>query len=70
MRICCLGCFFVPAIMLFFDTWLGLTAPFVMYMLIRMPVDKEEAYLEEIFGEAYLTYKKKVPLVLPVGWLK
>ena len=62
--------FFVPAIMLFFNTWLGLTAPVFMYMLIRMLVDKEEIYLEEMFGEAYLAYKKRVPLVLPIGWLK
>jgi len=62
--------FFVPAIMLFFNTWLGLTAPFVMYVLIRMLIDKEEIYLEEMFGEDYLTYKKMVPLVLPIGWLK
>jgi len=62
--------FFVPAIMLFFNTWLGLTAPVFMYVLIRMLVDKEEIYLEEIFGEEYLKYKKRVPFVLPIGWLK
>ncbi len=62
--------FFVPAIMLFFNTWLGLTAPVFMYVLIRVLVDKEEIYLEEMFGEAYLIYRKRVPLVLPIGWLK
>lgn len=61
--------FFVPGIMLFFNTWLGLTAPIFMYLLIRVLVDKEEIYLEEMFGEEYLLYKKRVPLVLPVGWL-
>ena len=62
--------FFVPAIMLLLNTWLGLTVPFFMYLVIRMLVDKEETYLEKTFGEAYLAYKKKVPLVLPIGWLK
>ena len=61
--------FFVPAVMLFFNTWLGLTAPLFMYVVIRVLVDKEEIYLEEMFGEAYLLYKKRVPLVLPIGWL-
>lgn len=60
--------FFVPGLMLLFNSWLGLTAPVVMYLLVMFLVGKEEIYLETVFGDDYLTYKKQVPLVLPVGW--
>lgn len=62
--------FIVPAIALLFHSWLSLTAPLVMYVLLRAMVAKEEDYLAEEFGEAYLEYKKKVPFVCPTGWLK
>lgn len=62
--------FFVPGIMLLFNSWLGLTAPFVMYLLVLFLAREEEIYLETVFGEDYLNYKKRVPLVLPTGLLK
>jgi len=62
--------FFVPGIMLLANTWLGLTAPIVMYFLLRVLVKKEEVYLENVFGNEYLTYKERVPTVLPIGWYK
>lgn len=61
--------FFVPGIMLIINTWLGLTAPIVMYFLIISLVKKEEAYLEAMFGKDYLDYKQRTPAVLPVGWI-
>jgi protein-S-isoprenylcysteine O-methyltransferase Ste14 len=34
--------FFVPGIMLLLNTWIGLSAPFVMYFFILMLVEEEE----------------------------
>jgi protein-S-isoprenylcysteine O-methyltransferase Ste14 len=33
-------------------------------------VKEEDQYLEKTFGEEYLAYRKKVPAVLPIGWLR
>jgi protein-S-isoprenylcysteine O-methyltransferase Ste14 len=62
--------FFIPGIMLLINTWAGLSAPFVMYFLVVLFVREEEVYLEGVFGQAYLEYKKRIPIVLPIGWLK
>jgi protein-S-isoprenylcysteine O-methyltransferase Ste14 len=62
--------FIVPGIVLLRHSWFGLTAPVVMYLLLRRMVVKEEDYLAEEFGEDYLKYKKRVPLISPLGWLK
>jgi len=62
--------FFVPGIMLLVNTWIGLTAPVVMYFLIQMFAKEEETYLENAFGKEYLAYKQRIPTVLPIGWLK
>jgi len=59
--------FFVPAIMLLCNTWIGLTAPLMMYLLLLKLVKKEEVYLESVFGREYLAYKEMIPAVLPVG---
>ncbi len=61
--------FFVPGIMLLINTWLGLSAPIVMYVLVHLFTKKEELFLEKTFGSEYLEYKKRVPMVLPIGWL-
>lgn len=60
--------FFVPGIMLLINTWVGLSASLVMYLLVRILAEDEEIYLEGVFGEEYLAYKKRIPAVLPVGW--
>ncbi len=62
--------FFVPGIMLLINSWIGFSASFVMYLLILLFVQEEEIYLETVFGNDYLEYKKRVPIVLPIGWLK
>ena len=62
--------FFVPGIMLLINTWIGLSAPLVMYLLILIFVKEEEIYLESVFGNDYLEYKERVPIILPIGWLK
>ena len=62
--------FFVPGIALLVNSWAVLSAPFVMYFLLRTLVNKEDIYLEETFGQEYVTYKRKVPAILPYGWLR
>ena len=61
--------FVVPGIVLLVNSWIGLTIPPVMYLFLRILVRKEEAYLEKRFGTEYLAYEKRVPAVLPVGWI-
>jgi protein-S-isoprenylcysteine O-methyltransferase Ste14 len=40
-------------------------APLLAYGLFRLLVGKEEKYLEERFGQAYLEYKARVPELVP-----
>jgi protein-S-isoprenylcysteine O-methyltransferase Ste14 len=62
--------FIVPGIALIINSWLALTTPIAMYFILRFLVTKEESYLETVFGSDYLEYKRKVPCIIPVGWLK
>jgi len=41
--------------------WTLLVLPIVIWVMNWGVIDREEAYLETEFGEAYLAYKKKVP---------
>lgn len=59
--------FIVPGIALIIDSWLALTTPIIMYMLLCVLIRKEESYLEERFGAKYKIYKKKTPCILPYG---
>ena len=61
--------FLVPGMMFLINSWIGLTVPLVMYILLRILVIKEEEYLEQKFGKEYLDYKKTTPTVLPIGWM-
>lgn len=62
--------FIVPGIVLLANSWLGLTAPIFMYIILRRLVKEEEQYLESLFGSGYVEYKKKVPCILPLGCIK
>ena len=62
--------FIVPGIVLLVNSWIALTTPIFMFVILRILVTKEEAYLEDVFGSEYLDYKKKVPCILPYGWMK
>ena len=62
--------FIVPGIVLLATSWISLTVPVFMYIILRILVQKEEIYLKDISGTEYLDYKKKVPCILPYGWLK
>lgn len=60
----------VPGIVLVVNSWIGLTTPIFMYLILRKLVKKEEIYLESVFGSEYFDYKKKVPCILPYGLMK
>jgi protein-S-isoprenylcysteine O-methyltransferase Ste14 len=62
--------FIVPGIVLLLNSWIGFTIPIFMYIILWFLIRKEEKYLENTFGRKYLNYKKKVPAILPYGWLK
>jgi protein-S-isoprenylcysteine O-methyltransferase Ste14 len=40
--------------------WAILLLPLVLYVIQREVIEREERYLERIFGEEYLTYKRRV----------
>jgi len=50
------GILLFPSIALLINSWALLSAPFVMYLLVRALVNKEDIYLEENFGQEYLSY--------------
>ncbi|MDY6792090.1 MAG: isoprenylcysteine carboxylmethyltransferase family protein [Thermodesulfobacteriota bacterium] len=62
--------FIVPGVVLLLKSWIGLTTPLFMYLILRNLVKKEEDYLESVFGSEYGKYKKKVPSIMPYGWIK
>jgi protein-S-isoprenylcysteine O-methyltransferase Ste14 len=62
--------FIVPGIVLLVNSWIGLTTPIFMYLILRKLVKNEEIYLESVFGSEYLYYRQKVPCILPIGYLK
>jgi protein-S-isoprenylcysteine O-methyltransferase Ste14 len=62
--------FIVPGIVLLVNSWIALSIPLVMYFFLRILVIKEDTYLEKTFGNEYHIYKKRIPAVLPIGWIK
>jgi len=62
--------FIVPGIAFLAKSWIGLSTPIFMYLILRVLVRKEETYLESVFGSEYLEYKKSVSCILPLGRLK
>ena len=61
--------FIVPGIVLAYQSWIGLTTPVFMYIIMRILVKKEETYLENRFGAEYANYRARVPCILPYGVL-
>jgi protein-S-isoprenylcysteine O-methyltransferase Ste14 len=57
--------FIVPAITLFFRSWIMFTIPIAMYLIFKRLIRAEEVYLEGRFAEDYLRYKSKVNLFIP-----
>ncbi len=42
------------------NLWLVLSALPGAWLVTKIAIEKEEAYLEQVFGQAYLDYKDKV----------
>ena len=61
--------FIVPGIVLLTQSWIALTTPIFMYLILYKLVEKEERYLSSVFGSAYEEYQEKVPRILPIGWM-
>jgi protein-S-isoprenylcysteine O-methyltransferase Ste14 len=59
----------VPGIALLIKSWVVLTTPIFMYLILRKLVKKEEVYLESVFDSKYREYKKQVPCIMPLGWI-
>ena len=55
--------FIIPGIILLINSWLALTALVLNFILFRLYIRKEHAYLEQRFGIEYQKYLDKV-------WLK
>ena len=62
--------FNVPAIALLTKSWIALTTPVFMYVLLNTLTKKEEVYLENTLGSEYLDYKNRVPCIVPLGFIK
>jgi protein-S-isoprenylcysteine O-methyltransferase Ste14 len=57
--------FIVPGLILITGLLLLTIAPFLMYLLLRAQIGREEAYMELTFGKEYLVYKDRVNSVIP-----
>ena len=60
--------FNVPGIVIFFRSWLLLTVPIFMYLLLLILARKEEEYLRDTYGNEYLEYKKNTIFAFPKLW--
>jgi protein-S-isoprenylcysteine O-methyltransferase Ste14 len=55
----------IPGIIIVTGLSLGFTIPIFMYGVFRIFIPREEEYLERLFGEAYLNYKKSTGRLVP-----
>ena len=46
--------------LLFDDLWFIVLAPFAVFAVTKLAIEREEAYLERKFGAAYVAYKQNV----------
>jgi protein-S-isoprenylcysteine O-methyltransferase Ste14 len=58
----------VPGMVLLNDRWPGLVVVLGMWISLRLLVRKEEAWLEQTFGDDYRHYKKQTPACAPLFW--
>jgi protein-S-isoprenylcysteine O-methyltransferase Ste14 len=57
--------FLVPGLVLFFRTPLLLLIPVIMVAVLRLVFPREDAWLEKTYGDAYRSYRTRVPFLLP-----
>ena len=56
---------FIPGVALVMYSWIMLTVPVVGYIAFKKCIRREYSEMTEIFGEAYLDYKKRTPEFFP-----
>lgn len=60
--------FLIPALSLLLNDMLLMLASAVMFVIFKISIRKEEAYLLEQFGEEYRRYIEQVPRLIP--WIR
>ena len=55
----------IPGLIIITGLFLGFTIPLFMYGVFRIFISREEEYLERLFGEVYLDYKKSTGRLFP-----
>jgi len=54
-----------PGVVLFFRSWLMLIVPLAAYASFKIYIHKEDDYLKDKFGQAYLDYRTKTNEIFP-----
>ena len=54
-----------PGTVLFFRSWLMLFVPLVAYISFKIYIHREDDYLKDKFGQAYLDYRSKTNEIFP-----
>ena len=60
----------VPGIVLLTNNWAAFSIPLFMCAILRVLVPREEKWLEKKFGNKFRAYRKQVPAILPLGWIR
>ncbi len=55
-----------PGLALVLRSWPLLVTPFIAYALFTRLVHREDQYLEQRYGQAYLEYRRRVNAVVPI----
>lgn len=58
----------LPGIILFFNSWLLLTIPCIMYLIFKIFINREEYLMEKKFGQEYIKYKNNTSAIFPKIW--
>jgi protein-S-isoprenylcysteine O-methyltransferase Ste14 len=58
--------FIFPGIALLCRSWLMLPASLVSYVIFKLLIKREDRYMEEKFGKAYLDYRSRVNEIIPI----
>jgi protein-S-isoprenylcysteine O-methyltransferase Ste14 len=58
--------FIVPALALLSRSWPVLLTPLVAYVVFKVLIHREDEYLQQRFGEAYLDYRARVNELIPI----
>jgi protein-S-isoprenylcysteine O-methyltransferase Ste14 len=57
--------FLIPGLVLLFPSWPLFLTPLVTYIAFKVRIAREDAYLEERFGDTYRIYRSEVGELLP-----